>query len=157
MIIGYMEKIHDVIITPLKKIVDERGSIMHMLRSDDNHFEKFGEIYFSTAYPGSIKGWHEHTKQVQNYAVVSGMIKLVLYDNRNKSPSYKNLMEIFMGDQNYILVRIPEGVINGYKCIGDKTSIVANCPTLPHSAKGEMLRYDPLSDAVPYKWEIVHK
>ena len=30
-------------------------------------FEKFGEIYFSTAYPGVIKGWHEHKEQIQNY------------------------------------------------------------------------------------------
>ena len=152
-----MKKIHDVLINPLKKIVDERGSIMHMLRSDDSHFEKFGEIYFSTAYPGAIKGWHEHTLQVQNYAVVKGMIKLVLYDNRKTSPSYKALMEIFMGDDNYILVRIPEGVINGYKCISKETSIVANCPTLPHAATGEMNRYDPFSSIVPYEWDIVHK
>jgi dTDP-4-dehydrorhamnose 3,5-epimerase len=78
-------KINDVIITPLKKISDERGCIMHMLRADAPHFEQFGEIYFSTAYPSVIKGWHEHTKQVQNYAVIDGMIKLVLYDNRKNS------------------------------------------------------------------------
>ena len=74
--------INDVIITKLKKIPDERGTILHMLRNDSPHFDKFGEIYFSTAYPGVIKGWHEHTKQTQNYAVVTGMIKLVLIDNR---------------------------------------------------------------------------
>ena len=80
--------IKDLIITPLRKIADERGSIMHMLRVDAPHFNKFGEIYFSTAYPGVIKGWHEHTQQIQNYAVISGMIKLVLYDNREDSSTY---------------------------------------------------------------------
>ena len=89
-----------------KKIPDERGSIMHMLRNDDPHFEKFGEIYFSTAYPGSIKGWHEHKEQVQNYAVVYGMIKLVMYDNRKESKTYKNLIEIFMGDLNSLKERV---------------------------------------------------
>ena len=73
-------------ITKLRKIPDERGSIMNMLRSDDPHFEKFGEIYFSTTYPGIVKGWHEHTKQIQNYAVIQGMIKLVLFDNRKNQP-----------------------------------------------------------------------
>ena len=57
--------INDVIITKLTKIPDERGTILHMLRNDSPHFDKFGEIYFSTAYPGVIKGWHEHTKQTQ--------------------------------------------------------------------------------------------
>jgi len=153
-----MSKIEGVIIKNLKKIPDERGSIMHMLRSDDEIFEKFGEVYFSTAYPGVIKGWHEHKEQVQNYTVIQGMIKLVLYDNRKNSPTYKNLIEIFMGDLNYVLVRIPTGIINGYKCIGDKTAIIANCATIPHKASGEMNRYDPLSnELIPYKWDIVHK
>lgn len=153
-----MTKIEDVLIKTLKKIPDERGSIMHMLRCDDENFEKFGEVYFSTAYPGVIKGWHEHKEQIQNYAVIQGMIKLVLFDNRKKSKTYKNLIEIFMGDLNYVLVRIPTGVISGYKCIGDKTAIVANCATIPHVASGEMIRYDPISnDLIPYKWDIVHK
>ncbi len=153
-----MTKIEDVSIKTLKKIPDERGSIMHMLRCDDENFEKFGEVYFSTAYPGVIKGWHEHKEQIQNYAVIQGMIKLVLFDNRKKSKTYKNLIEIFMGDLNYVLVRIPTGVISGYKCIGDKTAIVANCATIPHVASGEMIRYDPISnDLIPYKWDIVHK
>jgi dTDP-4-dehydrorhamnose 3,5-epimerase len=153
-----MNKIEGVTIKNLRKIPDERGSIMHMLRCDDENFEKFGEVYFSTAYPEAIKGWHEHKEQVQNYAVVHGMIKLVLFDNRKESSTYKNLLEIFMGDLNYVLVRIPTGVINGYKCIGDKTAIVANCATIPHVASGEMNRYDPISnDLIPYKWDIIHK
>ncbi|MFC1977607.1 dTDP-4-dehydrorhamnose 3,5-epimerase family protein [Chloroflexota bacterium] len=140
---------------PLSKIIDERGMIMHMLRCDDPDFEKFGEIYFSTAYPGTIKGWHEHTQQTQNYAVIQGVIKLVLYDNRPDSPTYKELMEIFTGEDNYQLIRIPPGVINGFKAIGTKTALVANCTTLPHQPN-EMIRYEPLGDKVPYKWDIVH-
>jgi dTDP-4-dehydrorhamnose 3,5-epimerase len=145
--------IEGVKIVDLKKIPDERGMIMHMLRNDDPHFEKFGEIYFSTAYPSVIKGWHEHTKQVQNYAVIQGMIKLVLYDNRPDSPTYKNLMELFIGVDNYKLVRIPPGVINGWKTIGTTTAILANCSTLPHQPD-EMKRYDPFGDKVPYDWGI---
>ncbi|KPK42627.1 MAG: dTDP-4-dehydrorhamnose 3,5-epimerase [Omnitrophica WOR_2 bacterium SM23_29] len=148
--------IEGVIIIPLKKICDERGMIMHMLKCTDPHFEKFGEIYFSTAYPGAVKGWHEHTKQVQFYAVINGMIKLILYDNRSNSSTYKELMELFIGEDNYQLVRIPTGVINGYKTIGAKTAIVANCATLPHEPD-EMIRYEPHGDKVPYKWERIDR
>jgi dTDP-4-dehydrorhamnose 3,5-epimerase len=83
-------------VIPLKKIPDERGCIYHMLRNDDPLFEKFGEIYFSKIYPDVIKGWHIHTKMVLNYAVVSGMIKLVLYDDRKNSKTKGEIMEIFM-------------------------------------------------------------
>ena len=148
--------IDGVIISPLRKICDERGMIMHMLRADSSHFEKFGEIYFATAYPGVIKGWHLHTEQVQNYCVVVGMIKLVIYDDRRESATFGELMELFIGEDNYCLVRIPTGVINGWKCIGDKTAILANCSTQTHK-EGEMLRYEPFGDKVPYDWNIVMK
>jgi len=146
--------IEGVLIHPLRKICDERGKIMHMLRCDAPHFEQFGEVYFSTAYPGVIKGWHEHTRQVQFYAVPVGMIKLVLWDNRPDSPTYRELMELFTGEDAYQLVRIPTGVINGYKVIGTREAMVANCATLVHEPD-EMLRYDPLGDKVPYSWDLV--
>jgi dTDP-4-dehydrorhamnose 3,5-epimerase len=148
--------IDGVLVVPLKKLCDERGMILHMLRSSDPHFEAFGEVYFSAAYPGAVKGWHEHSRQVQFYAVVHGMIKLVLYDNRPKSPTHKELMELFLGEDNYQLVRIPTGVINGFKAIGTKTAIVANCATIPHDPQ-EIIRYDPHGNTVPYSWARVDR
>lgn len=138
-------------ITKLKKIPDERGAIFHMLRNDDPHFIKFGEIYFSIAYPGIIKGWHEHTKQIQNYSVVDGMVKLVLFDNRKKSKTYKVVQEIYLGDLNYQLITIPTGIINAYKCIGEKKCILANCSTLPHE-QNEMINYKITDKKIPYNW-----
>ncbi len=148
--------IKDVLITPLKKIPDERGMIMHMLRCDDSHFQQFGEIYFSVAYPGVIKGWHLHTKTTLNYAVVIGMIKLVLYDNREDSPTYGQINEIFTGEDNYSLVRIVPGIVNGYKVVGVKPAIVANCATLPYDPE-EMIRIDPFNADIPYDWSLKHR
>ena len=143
--------IKGVIIIPLKKIPDERGMVMHMLRCDEPHFEKFGEIYFSIAYPGVVKGWHLHKMMTLNYAVVSGMIKLVLYDERGKSPTKGEIQEISLGEENYCLVTIPPMVWNGFKCCGHKPAIVANCATIPHDPL-EIVRIDPFDKKIPYKW-----
>ena len=140
-------------IKPLKKIPDERGLIMHMLRCDEPDFEKFGEIYFSCVHPGVIKGWHIHKKMTLNYAVVKGMIKLVLYDDRENSKTKGELMEIYMGDENYVLVKIPPMVWNGFKGIPPELSIVANCATLPHDPK-EIDRLDPFDNRIPYDWSL---
>ncbi len=143
-------------IIPLKKICDERGKILHMLRCDDPHFQKFGEIYFSVAYPGVIKGWHLHKRMTLNYAVIEGMIKLVLYDNRDDSATKGEIQEIFTGEDNYCLIQIPPRIINGYKTIGVKPAIIANCATLPHDPK-EMERIDPLDNDIPYDWSLKHR
>jgi dTDP-4-dehydrorhamnose 3,5-epimerase len=142
-------------VVPLRKIPDERGTIMHMLRADAEHFEQFGEVYFATAYPGVIKAWHLHSRQTQNYAVIVGMIKLVLYDDRPGSPTRGELNELFIGENNYQLVRIPPGIVNGWKCIGTQTAIVANCATEPHDPT-EMSRVDPFSPEIPYTWDLRH-
>lgn len=142
---------------PLKKIADERGTILHMLRNDDPEFTKFGEIYFSKVYPGVVKGWHLHTEMTLNYAVILGMIKIVLFDNREKSKTQGELMEIFTGDENYGLVTIPPMVWNGFKSMGNHAAIVANLTDIPHH-KDEIKRMDPLkNDLILYNWEVKFK
>jgi len=147
-----MLMIEGVKITDLKIIRDERGSIMHMLRNDSPHFEKFGEIYFSTVHPGVVKGWHIHKKMTLNYAVVKGTINLVLYDDREESETKGEVMEIPLSTENYKLVTIPPLVWNGFQGMGHEDAIVANCSTMPHDPD-EIMREDPHSKKFPYEWK----
>ena len=143
-------------IIPLKRIPDERGTVMHMLKSTDPHFQRFGEIYFSTVYPGVVKGWHRHREMTLNYACISGRIKLVLYDDRPSSTSKGELLEIFLGPDNYSLVVIPPCVWNGFKGLSDPAAIVANCATHPHDPSRSE-RLDPFANQIPYRWEVKHQ
>ncbi len=147
--------IDGVVITPLKQISDERGKIMHMLRAEDPHFKKFGEIYFSCIHRGAIKAWHIHKEMTLNYACVFGKIKFVLVDTRPDSPTKNNLMEIFMGPESYSLVTVPPLVWNGFKGIADGASIIANCTDISHRAD-EIDRMDPFDPSIPYQWDIKH-
>lgn len=148
--------IDGVIITPLKQILDERGKVMHMLRNDASDFPGFGEIYFSTVYPGAIKGWHIHHKMILNYAVPHGLIKFVLYDDRPRSKTHGVLQEFFLGPENYCLVTVPPLVWNGFKGVGSEVALVANCASIPHDAN-EIERKDPFDPSIPYDWNIKHR
>jgi len=145
--------IDGVLVVPLKRIPDERGTVLHMLKRTDPHFIEFGEIYFSTIYPGVVKGWHKHAEMTLNYACVHGRIKLVLYDDREGSPTRGEIMEVFLGPDNHSLVQIPPGVWNGFKGMGGETAIVANCSTHPHDPS-RSIRLDPFDNDIPYDWEI---
>ena len=98
--------INGIIQTQLKQMHDERGKVMHMLRSSDPHFQKFGEVYFSWIYPEIVKAWHKHNEMIMNYSVPVGTIKLVLYDDRSDSSTYKQINEFFMNCENYYLLTI---------------------------------------------------
>jgi dTDP-4-dehydrorhamnose 3,5-epimerase len=148
--------IEGVQIRPLRQILDERGKIMHMLRSDSPNFSQFGEIYFSWVNPGVVKAWHIHTKMTLNYAVPVGNIKLVLYDDRKGSTTFGKVQEIFLGPDNYQLVTIPPLVWNGFKGIGVVPAMVANCSDIPHDPT-EIQRCDPLDGSIPYDWQVKHQ
>jgi len=150
-----MTDIDGLLVTPLRRIPDERGAVLHMLRADADHFERFGEIYFSLVYPGAIKGWHVHRRMTLNYAVPVGMVKLVCYDDREDSSTRGALTELFVGELDYKLVTIPPGVWNGFKGIGDRAALVANCATEPHTPD-EILRKDPFTPDIPYDWSVQH-
>jgi dTDP-4-dehydrorhamnose 3,5-epimerase len=150
-----VSQIHDVRVTPLRRIPDERGAILHMLRSDSPVFERFGEIYFSLIYPGVVKGWHIHRRMTLNYAVPVGMVKLACYDDRPDSPTRGAVQELHVGELQYVLVTIPPQVWNGFKGIGATPALVANCATEPHDPD-EIERLDPIGGHIPYDWELRH-
>ena len=79
--------IHGVRTKMLRVLPDERGRVMEILRADDDLFLKFGQVYITTTYPQVVKAWHYHKVQTDHISVVQGMIKLVLYDSREDSPT----------------------------------------------------------------------
>ncbi len=141
---------------PLKQIHDERGKVMHMMRNDSPMFEKFGEIYFSITYPDVVKAWHLHTKMTLNYAVISGALKFVFYDDRKSSPTFGEIDEIFISPDNYSLITVPPNIWNGFKAVGPEISVLANCSTIPHDPE-EIIRKPYNDNNIPYNWDIVYK
>ncbi len=105
--------IKGVIITQKKIICDDRGRIMHIMKSQDANYTQFGEVYISTVYPGIVKGWHLHDKMILNYVVVKGMIKFAMYDARKESATFGKIQEVCLGEHNYVQVTVPPGVWNG--------------------------------------------
>lgn len=147
----------------LRVIPDERGRLMEILRNDDEIYEKFGQIYMTTAYPGVVKGWHYHKIQTDNFAVARGMMKLVLFDSRDpdlglgydgaKSPTAGTINEFFMGAHNPILVKIPPFVFHGFKAVGTEEAIVINAPTEAYRyTDPDEYRVPPHDNGIPYDW-----
>jgi dTDP-4-dehydrorhamnose 3,5-epimerase len=147
------ELIHEVKIKPLRVIPDERGLLMEMLRCDDEIFRKFGQVYLSMAYPGVVKGWHYHKVQTDYFTIVKGMMKVVLYDRRQDSPTHGMVREFFMGEHNPILLVIPPLVLHGMKCISTTPAYLVNCPTEPYCYDNpDEFRVDPHDKSIPYDW-----
>jgi len=140
-------------IKKLKVIPDERGWLMEMLRCDDEFFQKFGQVYLTVAYPDVVKGWHYHKKQTDHFVCVKGMLKIVLYDDREGSSTRGEVNEFFMGEQNPILLVIPKGVLHGMKGVGTEPGYLINVPSEPYDYKNpDEYRVPPHDGGIPYDW-----
>lgn len=144
-----MAKIDGVVVTPLNIIPDERGQVMHVLRADAPHFQKFGEAYISCIYPDVIKGWKLHTKSQSNMAVPIGRVKFVLHDTRDGSPTKGQFQDVYLGDNSYKLLTVPPGVVYAWKNLLNTTAYVINCATEAWSP--DESKNLPLTE-YPYSW-----
>jgi dTDP-4-dehydrorhamnose 3,5-epimerase len=145
--------IDGVVIKPLRVIPDERGYLMEILRADDPFYEKYGQTYLTVVYPGVVKGWHYHKKQTDLMCAVKGMAKVVLYDDRKDSPSRGEVTELFIGERNPVLVKIPPGVLHGMKGVGSEPAYIINTPSEMYSYSApDEFRVDPHDNKIPYSW-----
>jgi len=145
--------IEGVKIKELKVISDERGWLTEILRCDDDIFEKFGQVYFTTAYPGVVKAWHLHKKQTDNFTCIHGMMKVALYDSRKDSPTYGEINEFFIGERNPLLISVPPLVYHGFKTIGTRTAYFLSVPTESYNYKEpDEYRLPADTNEIPYDW-----
>lgn len=147
--------IEGVKIKELKIIPDERGWLMEILRCDEDHFEKFGQVYVTTAYPGVVKAWHLHKIQTDNFTCIHGMMKVALYDSREDSPTHGEINEFFVGKKNPLLITVPPFVYHGFKAIGTETAYFLSVPTEPYNYKEpDEYRLPPDTNEIPYDWVL---
>lgn len=149
-----MPLIHGVKTKKLSVHCDERGRLMEMLRADDPDMDvRFGQVYLTTAYPGVVKAWHYHHKQTDHFVCTRGMMKVVLYDDREGSPTKGVINEFFIGEHNPTIVEIPRLVYHGFKCISDYEATVINITTECYNYKDpDEFRLPPHGGPIPYDW-----
>jgi len=147
--------IEGIVIKPLKVNADERGYLMEMLREDDEIFERFGQSYVALNYPGVVRAWHYHRLQTDHFVVVKGMVKVGLYDAREESPTFDQTQHVFLGERSNSLLKIPVGVMHGYKTIGVEPSLLINFPTRMYNrAEPDEFRVPWDTPTIPFDWSL---
>jgi len=132
---------------------DERGRLGEIMRADDPWFEKFGQVYFTTTYPGIVKAWHYHKKQTDHFYVLKGLVKIALYDGRDNSPTKGCVNELYLGEHKPGLVKIPPGVYHGWMCVSDCEAYILNVVSEMYDHKNpDEFRLDAHNNDIPLDW-----
>lgn len=148
--------IQDVVIKKITTHAHDRGNFKEILRDDDNLLKKFGQCSITVTYPGIIKAFHWHKKQDDLWYAASGNAKVVLYDLRKDSTTYKQTQTICVGDNaESQLILIPVGVAHGYQVLGNKPFTLMYFTTLSYDPKNpdeERIAFD--DKEINFDWEI---
>ncbi len=145
--------IEGVRIKRLVRHVDDRGWLMEILRDDDEIFLSFGQVYMSACFPGVVKAWHCHEKQIDSFCVLVGNAKIGLYDDREGSPTRGEAQALVAGELNPIVVQIPPLVWHGFMALEGRTAVMLNVPTEHYNPdEPDELRRDPFDPEIPFDW-----
>jgi len=153
-----MGKIHDVIVKPLVTHSDDRGYFRELLRDDDNILRHFGQTAVTKTYPGVIKAFHWHADQDDQWYVAQGTARIVLYDRRPESPTFKQTQVVYAGEDNPVLVHIPTGIAHGYQVLGDKPILLFYHVTKsydPNNPDEERIAFD--DPQIGFDWSIQNR
>lgn len=136
--------INGLAIKNLNKNVDARGWLAEIWRNDESNFNPM-MAYVSETRPGVVRGPHEHKFQADGFVFLGpGSFKLFLWDNREKSETFREKMELEVGENNPVFVIVPPGVVHGYKCISDNAAWCINLPDKLYAGKDKKEEVDEI-------------
>ncbi|MCU0224423.1 MAG: dTDP-4-dehydrorhamnose 3,5-epimerase family protein [Acidobacteria bacterium] len=146
--------IEGVVVRTLEPKTDDRGRVVELFRCDGPAPHVAAQIHLTTVFPGVVKAWHRHRRRTDTLAVVSGLVRLGLYDAREGSKTENELNQFFLGDHAPLAVTVPAGVWFGMKGCGTAESLVIVVTDRPHDPKlPDEDRIDPVLNEIPFDWE----
>ena len=153
-----MGKIHDVKIKRLTTHAADRGYLREVIRADEDLLRQFGQLTVTKTHPGVIKAFHWHKKQDDVWYIADGMARIVMYDQREGSPTHGETQVVVAGEDNPLSVLIPAGVAHGYQVLGNKPVILFYAVTHPYDAADPDEYRIPWDDpAIGFDWSIQNR
>jgi dTDP-4-dehydrorhamnose 3,5-epimerase len=140
-------EIRDVVAYPLKKFADERGWLAELFRHDEIDAEFYPAMaYISVTEPNTKRGPHEHVEQADLFCFIgTGNFKLRMWDNRADSPTFRNVLTMYVGENNPTAVIVPKGVVHAYRNESEsEKGVVINCPNRLYMGEGKREEIDEI-------------
>lgn len=132
--------IEGVILKDLSALVDGRGDVIELWSLPWVKKEGFvapAHCYQSATDFGVVKCWHLHAVHTDQFTVTRGKLQVLLVDIRKGSKTFGHVNSIFLGVQKPRLLKIPPGVMHGWKALSQPEVIVVNFQSHVYDAKDE--------------------
>ena len=123
-------KLADILVTPLRRIENAGGDVLHGMKQSDVGYTGFGEAYFSWVSTGAIKAWKRHSQMTMNVVVPVGQVKFVFHCVTNDGVEEFRVEEI--GEDRFVRITVPPGIWFGFQGLHTPQSLLLNIANIPH-------------------------
>lgn len=148
------EQIQGLRIQQLVTNSDNRGDLTVLMSDLYDKTHQTPHVYLVTAAAKSVRAWVYHKYQKDRLAYTQGKLRVVLYDLREDSSTYKKVNVIEVGEKNKVLVTIPPFVVHGVQNYGDHDAQFVNMTTNAYDpAKPDKSRVSKDCSDIPYVFE----
>jgi dTDP-4-dehydrorhamnose 3,5-epimerase len=140
---------------PAPTHVDDRGWVVEAFDPRWGwHADPLVFAYVFSIRPGRIKGWGMHREHEDRYFILSGHMRVVMFDERPESPTRGLVAQVVLSETNRRLMNIPAGIWHASENIGSSDVVVVNFPTMAYRHEAPDKYRLPLdSDRIPFKFE----
>jgi len=147
--------IDGVVIQPATSHVDDRGTLCEIFSPyRAPHPAPLVYVYQFTIRPGKIKGWHVHHLHDDRIFISQGHVKVVLYDDRPQSPTYRMINEIYRSELDRNVMVIPAYVFHAHQNVGSTDALFVSMPSRPYQHDDpDVYRFPIDTDQIPYKFD----
>jgi len=127
----------------LNAFVDDRGDVIELWSTAWQEY-KDGKVidckhgYQSSTDPGVTKCWHLHDIHTDQFTVTRGKLQVCMVDLREDSPTFLQANSVILSIQRPRYLKIPPGVMHGWKALGGTESIVVNFQSHAYDAADEL-------------------
>lgn len=139
----------------IKKVIkhsDKSGFFAELVKFGEKTFHEVLQTSYSETKPGVIKAWHIHD-YLEVWCIVKGQAKVVLYDMRPDSLTFRKTQIIYTGENNMKVIAIPGNVAHGYKPLGRKTLGIIYHSSQTFNPKITNIREIPFDDTgIKFDW-----
>jgi dTDP-4-dehydrorhamnose 3,5-epimerase len=138
----------------LTPMADGRGNLTVLMSDRFGDKWRTPHAYLVTAAPKSVRAWVYHKRQADRLAYTMGQLRVVLYDLRRDSPTYRQLNVLDVGADNRVLLTIPPFVVHGVQNLGTEAAQFINLPTRAYDpAHPDKSRVAADHPGIPYRFE----
>jgi dTDP-4-dehydrorhamnose 3,5-epimerase len=154
-----MRVIDGVEIREVLHVPRDRGYLTEVARTtwlgENNHIDQVFQVVLPA---GAVSAWHAHAVTTDRIFVTSGLVRIVLYDRREDSPTEGLLNEFRFGTVRPALVTIPPRIWHGVQNLGGSEASILNLVDRAYTYEDpDSWRVPPDSPEIPFSFPPLTK